>query len=186
MVGHGGHPGENRCRSGERLRVTENAADALEQGLAVQLRGCRRGWRGRSGHPHERSEVDRIRGIRGNLAGRSANHYHIRGILWGLIEHAARNSGALIHEQFVRDTLLNVVGFAREDEQRFVLRLPSEAGHGTIVAGGVQRALDTKSGTLRRSRTQVGLQGSIWRILYQPQPEGRGWNAENYIPVGEL
>jgi hypothetical protein len=40
---------------------------------------------------------------------------------------------ALLREELVRDSHLDVVGFAREHEEGFVLRFPAETGDGPII-----------------------------------------------------
>ena len=51
---------------------------------------------------------------------------------------------ALIGKQFVGNALLHVVGLPGEDDQRLVLRLPTEAGNGAVVAVAIGVPGDTE------------------------------------------
>ena len=65
------------------------------------------------------------------------------GVVFGLAtELAARREVALVREGFVGDALLDVVGFAGEDQQGFILRLPAEASNGPVVARAIGNATD--------------------------------------------
>ncbi len=55
-------------------------------------------------------------------------------LFWAVsIKDATRHSGALVRENLIGNSLLDVVGFAGKDRQGFILRLPSEALHGAVV-----------------------------------------------------
>src|SRR6266851_1919778 len=56
--------------------------------------------------------------------------------LWGLIP--------LLREQLVGHSLLHIVGFAHEDQEGLVLRLPPEPGERAVIAVPVLAAGNTK------------------------------------------
>ena len=74
---------------------------------------------------------------------------------------AARSGVAFVGEELVGDALLDVVGFAGEDQQGFVLRLPAEAGDGTIVAGVIGSARDTELSFCSGIGSSIGQNGCV-------------------------
>src|ERR1043166_5503513 len=98
------------------------------------------------------------------------------------VEPAASHGASLVREHLVRYALLNVVGFAREDQQRFVLRLPPEPGDAAVVACPVCVSADAE----RFRHSLIGRNRAVGYGFDQAQPEGRRRNAEFQIAVGEL
>src|SRR5262249_8660206 len=85
---------------------------------------------------------------------------------------------SLIRKQRVRDALLYVVRFARENSQRLVLGLPTEARHRTVIAvpvgwsGNPERLCDA----------DVCQNCAVFNCLNQPQPESRRGDPEPEDP----
>src|SRR5439155_2787082 len=124
-----------------RRGVTVRAARALEEGFAGGdgggAAGEREGRGRRSQEPHEEAEpLDGADGVR-------------RGGAVG-VGRGVRRAGeltilrlvALLREQLVGDAHLDVVGLAREEQERLVLRLPPEPRDGPIIAVVVRGARD--------------------------------------------
>src|ERR1043166_5336242 len=107
--------------------MAQATADGGEQRLAVQLGDRGSSGHGRCGEPQENGE--------GRYVSRVAAD-----ILGGLVEGAARYSIALVGEDFVGYAHLHVVGLAREDQERFILRFPTGTHDAAIVAADVECA----------------------------------------------
>src|SRR5262249_54732765 len=107
---------------------------------------------------------------------------------------AARGLVALLREELVGDTHLDVVGLACEHQQRLVLRLPAEAGDGAIVAAGVGHAADDAVGvtsyTLRlpggRAGRVAGANGRVVNVFDEARTHRWRRNAENDVGVATL
>src|SRR6266478_3530259 len=110
--------------------MAHGTPDIAEQGLAILLRVRRGNGRGWSEQSREHGEVNCVGAL-------NAYRRDVRIVFRGVIEDATADSRTLIGEHFVRNTLLNIVGFARKNEQRFVLCLPAESRYQTVVAGCV-------------------------------------------------
>ena len=106
-------------------------------------------------------------------------------ILGGGIRLAVLVAAALILEQLVGDALLDVVGLAREDEQRLVLRLPAEAGDGPVVPVAVEVPSDAEIGSLRGGAGEPAGQLLLGGVVDEPESEGRRGNAEDDVVRGE-
>ncbi len=67
-----------------------------------------------------------------------------------------------IWENFIRDTHFDVICLAGEQEQRLVLRLPSEASDSTVVAGCIHMSTYAEQALQSRGvRTQIVLDGGV-------------------------
>jgi len=101
---------------------------------------------------------------------------------------------ALCGEQLVGDAHLDVVGFAGEDEEGFVLSLPAEAGDGAIVGAevgvagekGVGMAGDALGGLDGGVGLEIGEDGGVGDGLDESCAEdGRG-DAEDDVGIAVL
>ena len=134
--------------------VAHGAAESVEMTLAP-LVVDRLGSGGRAAgreEAHEGGEGFDIGGSAGDGAG----------VIFG--EGVGSAGGVLFAlggEEFVGDAFLYVVGFAAEREERFVLRLPTEAGDGAVVAAGVEGPADAEGLFARGVRGQVGAERGI-------------------------
>jgi len=97
------------------------------------------------------------------------------------IKYASRYGRALIGENFVRYALLDVVGFAGEYQQGFILRFPSETRDGAVVSRGVEAPADLQRRPGRLRGVEAGLQNSVRSRLHQSHAEDRRRNAENDV-----
>jgi hypothetical protein len=83
-------------------------------------------------------------------------------------------------------TLLDVIGLASEDRQRFILSVPAEARDGAViaaavlVAGNAELALDTQVGVLE------GEDGGVRNHLDQAGAKDGSRNSEDHVTVGNL
>ena len=111
---------------------------------------------------------------------------HLGGIFRRSVVHAARDGRAFVAECFVRYSLLDVVGLAGKDHQRFVLRFPAEPSDRAVVAAGVENAADTELRFDPPVRGQVGLQGRVRSGFHQTEPKGWSGNSENHVAIGQL
>ena len=146
----------------ERGRVAEDATDLIESLLA---RGC--GWRlrgrwRRGEKTHERSEGDHV----GLVFGRE-------------VEGAAGRFISFGGEDLVGDALFDVIGFAGEDGQRFILRFPAEAGDGAVVGIAVFMACDAELGFELRVGGFVSRMVASSMASTRPSPNsGAGMRSE--------
>ena len=171
------------------------AADPGER-LASLLGGRRRRrGSGRGQHPHEVGKSFDVgdHGRVRNAAGRGSGREVERVIRSG-DEETARRFVALLREKLVRDAHLDVVGLAREHEQGFVLRLPSETSDGPIVRTEVHVAAEVCVGvpgdTQRPFLGCVGLHvrqdGRVGNRFDEPRAKDRSWDAENNVRIPTL
>src|SRR5258708_7559299 len=91
-----------------------------------------------------------------------------------------------IREKLVGDSLLDVIGLASENGQRFVLRLPAEASDGAViaaavlVAGNAELTLGIQIGVLK------GENGGVRNHLHQARAKSGSRNPEDDVIVGKL
>jgi hypothetical protein len=179
-------------------RVTERAPGPHERAAPNADRG-RAAWRvgrrsGRRQEPLEESEfLDRAQ------SGRSGRDLSVGDIIGDSGELAMRILLALLLEQLVRDAHLDVVGLAREHQQRLVLGLPSEPGNRSIIAivvrvprdcpsrhGDVGAAHDAElvlsGGAVRLVRQNQ----TVRNLLDEPSAEGRRRNPEDHVVARSL
>ena len=89
-------------------------------------------------------------------------------------------------ENVVGHPHLDVVRFTGEDGQRFILRLPSEAGDGAVVAAPVRHAADAHRRTQRRRRRRVADDGRVLNRLDQSEAKQLQRDAERQVAVAVL
>ena len=88
-----------------------------------------------------------------------------------------RSSGKYL----VGDAHFDVVGLAGENLERFVLRLPAEAGDGAVVAAVVGMAGDAEAAFERRNWRHVGEDGRVRNIFDQAGAEDGSGDAEDHV-----
>ena len=93
---------------------------------------------------------------------------------------------ARIREDFIRDALLYVVGFAGENQERFILRLPAKACNGSIVAATVLAAANTETLLRIVIRILVGKDGGIRDRFNEARSKGGCRDSENDVVRREL
>src|SRR6267378_6354020 len=182
----------------ERGSVTESATDAAEQALAVRdRRGSSRRIgrrRRRREEAHEETEffdvAYRVKSGRGSRIGDAVRNRR---------ELAARSFIPLGLKQLVGDALLDVVRFAGEEEQRFVLRLPPKTRDRAVIAVVVAYARDRAAGSveirvapdsqralLTAVARHVGEDRAVRNLLDQARAEYRRGDPEDHVVVREL
>jgi hypothetical protein len=119
----------------------KDAPDGIEHVLAAgdRRRSARRvgRWCGRREQAHEEGELlDGAQRVDGPLG------IGIRDAVGVTRDQAIRRLVALVLKQLVADAHFDVVGLAREEEQRLVLRLPAKPGDGAVVAVAVRLSAD--------------------------------------------
>src|SRR6266568_5310761 len=110
-----------------RIRSEQCAAVADGSRTGRERRRATGGSRRRQ-EPHEVCESDYIGGDVLRSPGREAGM-----VFRGRVNQALRSFVAFLREQLVCYSLLHVIGFARKNDQRFVLGLPPEARDGARV-----------------------------------------------------
>jgi hypothetical protein len=162
--------------------VAAAATDIDELVGALDRRIGRRGWRGRGQQTHEGREIDDVGGeIRRWTRGR-LGHGEIRRVLRRGVEPASLRIIPLVGKCLAGDALLDIVGLAREDQQRLVLCLPSKSRDCAVIAAGVELSRRDAEGRLwTRDIGRVGLKISVWNILNQSGSERRCRNAEDDV-----
>ena len=107
-------------------------------------------------------------------------------VLQEKMERAVPVRRSLRRKYFVRNALLDVVGFSRKYQQRLVLCLPSESRNRSIIAARVKTSANSQESFLSSIRRQVRSQYAVWSRLHQPQSKyGRG-DPEDYIVAAQL
>src|SRR5882724_10905612 len=99
---------------------------------------------------------------------------------------AVRRLVTLLLKRLVGDPHLDVVGLAREDQQRLVLRLPAESRDRSVVAVPVRTPADSETGLRERAGAQVGDDRAVLDLLDQPGAEDRRGDPENDVVVVDL
>src|SRR5271170_3231852 len=126
----------------ERRSVAGGAADLGEDRLAGRNRlrgriaGNSRSLRSR--RSEEAHEVGKLDGVAGNLIAGESEIGFVLGS--GIVEAGGRGIGAFVGEQLVGHAHFDVVGFAGEYFERFVLSLPAETSDRAVVAAVVGMA----------------------------------------------
>jgi hypothetical protein len=92
----------------------------------------------------------------------------------------------LLLERLAGDAHLHVVGLAREDEQRFVLRLPAEPGDRAVVAAPIDAPADTEIPLGERVGGQVGHDRAVADLLDEAGAEDGCGNPEDDVVVPDL
>ena len=158
-----------------RIRSEQCAAVADRGGTGRERRRAAGGSRRRQ-EPHEVCESDYIRGDVSRRPGREAGM-----VFRGRVKQALLLFFAFLLEQLVCYSLLHVIGFARKNDQRFVLGLPPEARDSArvtfavfvpansqrLLGGGVQQFVCDDRG--------------IFNPLNKTGPEHRGRNPEDDV-----
>ena len=93
---------------------------------------------------------------------------------------------ALLRKQLIGDALFDVVGLPGENHQGFVLRLPAEAGDGTVVAVAVFESGDTEELFGGRVGVLVSQNRGVGDGLDQPTPEDRSRYAKDHVVSHKL
>ena len=165
------------------------AARALEERPAGRdgggAAGEREGRARRGQEPHEEGELldgaDRVR--RGGALG-------IGRVIRRAGELTIRRLVALLWEQLIGNSHLDVVGLAREEQERLVLRLPPESRDGAVVAvvvGGtrdsdaVRPAGDAEGGLAARIDGLVVGDGGVWNRLDEARAKRGCGDAEDDV-----
>jgi len=194
LVGKGGARNRGRAAGDhvaglERGSVAEVAANPCERRPSIHDRFHVGGGGGRSQHPHEVGKSIDIREDGGIGSSREVDCVLGRGV-----EQTTGSLVALLGEDLVSDTHFDVVSLSREQEKRFVLCLPSEAGDGTVVGAAVGVATQMRvrvSGNARlplagRLGGHVGQDCRVGDRFDEPAAKGRRRNSENDVPVSAL
>ena len=104
-------------------------------------------------------------------------------VLWGGVEAAAGCLVAFGREDLVGYALFHVVGFAREDGEGLVLRLPAKAGDAAVIAVAVHSAANAELVFLRIGR-KVRENRAVGNRFDQPSPKQRCGDAERGVVLG--
>jgi len=163
--------------------VAHGAADGAEHGLAV-LNGLRRrivvnALCGRSG----RGEEAREHGEGHDVAGDGRAGTVEIGLIFRqrIVETRSRRIGAFGLEEFVGDAHFDVVGFASENLERFILGFPAETSDGAVIAAVIGMAGDAERGLGLSVRGHVSEDGGVGDIFDQARAESGRGNAEDQI-----
>ena len=141
--------------------MAHGAADGAEHGLAI-LNGMGGRIVGNTlGRGSGRREEAREHGEGHGVAGYGGAGAVEIGLILGqrIVETGCRGIGAFGLKEFVGDAHLDVVGFAGENLERFILSFPAETSDGAVVAavvgmtGNAESALDRKSTRLNSSHS---------------------------------
>src|SRR4051794_11131746 len=100
----------------------------------------------------------------------------MREVLWRAVEHAAGNAVALLGEDFIADALLDVVSFAGENKQGFILRFPAKPGDCSVVAVRIEAAFDAVVGFRLSVGRKVRDKNVVGNRLDQTSTEHRRWD----------
>ena len=103
-----------------------------------------------------------------------------------MIELAVRVVLPLILEQVVGHADLDIVRFTGEQQQRLVLRLPTEARDCAVIAVVIKASGYSQGALLLRIGSQRSFESVIGRALHQAQAERRRGNPEDDVPVRKL
>jgi len=147
----GGGSARNHCSCAKRRCMAVHTPNLRKQVASLFAGGC--GWSGCgwSEHPHEvgkRFDVGDDRGVRNaaRIAGGRGSGCEVKGVVGSGVEDTAGSFIALLREELVGDSHLDVVGLACEHEKGFVLRLPSETGDGSIVGTEIHVSAEVRVG----------------------------------------
>ena len=99
---------------------------------------------------------------------------------------AARRLVTLGLEQIVGDPLLDVVGLAREDQERLVLRLPAEPCDRLVVAVMVRATRDAERRLHEGVRVAVGEDRTVGNLLDQPSAKHRCRDSKDDVVGRDL
>src|SRR6185437_11472392 len=86
-----------------------------------------------------------------------------------------------LRERLIADALLNVVGFAGEDQERLVLRLPAKTSDGAVVAVTVESAAGAERSAVVSSVVE---QRGFINVFHQSRAKCRSGDTENDIARG--
>ena len=169
--------------------MTHGTADQSKKTLAVgdglRSTGIGRRGRRRSQKPHEHGELHDVAGNSGVLRGVHVAGIFGRGIHFAIRGKAASESfiraGAFVLEEFVGDAHFDVVGFACENLEGFILSFPAEAGDHAVISIPVRNAGDSQILLLLGVCQHVGVDGFLGNVLHQACAKGRRRNAEDNI-----
>src|SRR5207245_5743583 len=135
-----------------RRRVAERTADRREQPTTPRNRrgAARRVW-GRLRRGQESHEEGKLLDVAdGDGHVRAVRRRNVVG-LW--LRLTPRRLVPLRLEEFARDAHLDVVGLAREQQERLVLRLPAEPRNGPVVAVEVEHVVEPADAKRRLLRS---------------------------------
>ncbi len=157
---------------------------AILNGLRATSARARR--RGLIEHPHECCEHDDVARNGGGIA---AGREEIRPVLRRDVQQAAlRNRiwriASLVRKQFVRNSHLDVVGFAGKEIQRLVLSFPTESGNRSVVSIPVWLARNPQPLFQGRVYLRVVHDRFVRNRFDHAQPEERRGNPEDYVSLG--
>ena len=110
-------------------------------------------------------------------------------VIWRGGEETCWSLVALLREQLVRDSHLHVVRLAREHEQGFVLRLPSEARNGSVVCTAIRIAAQVRVGVTGNAQLcllgcvglDIGENRRVGNRLYESGPKDRRGDAKDDV-----
>ena len=158
----------------------------MGDGSATTRHGSRRLRRGEEAHEEgELLDVADRAGSRGGI--------HVRRV----VGHRPELAGffAFLRKELVADALLDVVGFAGEHQERFVLSFPPEARDRSVVAVSVRvagrkeplrTAPDPERGPGRGAGRVVGEDRGVGDRLDQAEAERRCGNPEAYVLASDV
>jgi hypothetical protein len=133
----GGGTARNLWTRGKRWCMAVNTAYLCERDAAFLAGGRRSSGSRRRQHAHEVGERFNV-GENGRVgtAGGSGRR-EVERVLRSGVKNATRRFVALLLEELVRHSHLDVVGLTRKDQQRFVLRLPPKTRHRSVIRTAV-------------------------------------------------
>src|SRR5271170_7177407 len=167
----------------ERRSVAGGAADLGEDRLAGRNRlrgriaGNSRSLRSR--RSEEAHEVGKLDGVAGNLIAGESEIGFVLGS--GIVEAGGRGIGAFVGEQLVGHAHFDVVGFAGEYFERFVLSLPAETSDRAVVAAVVGMAGNAELLFETGVGGHIGEDGGIGDIFDEAGAEDGSGDAEDEV-----
>src|SRR3984957_3361953 len=98
-----------------------------------------------------------------------------------IVETGGRGIGSFGVKEFVGDAHFDVVGFTRENRERFILSFPAEASDGAVVAAVVGMTGNSEGAFGLGVGLHVGEDGGVGDIFDQTRAEGGRGDAEDQI-----
>src|SRR6516164_10378809 len=174
-----------RLACGLRHDVASVTPDLLEYLPPSSRRSSVRHGSGRCREAHETGKIDDVRRIiRGRNTALKGVWCQIGAVLWHSVVLATRIGLAFIGKGFVGRSLFDIISFAGEDQQRFVLRLPAESRDRSVIGAAVEFTGNTQrpgEGTICR---QCRFEIAVGHVFDKAQPKYGCRNTKHDVFLG--
>src|SRR5258705_1056434 len=191
----GRKPPRNHGPRGKRRRMAMRASNLRKRRLPPLARRRRSRGSRRRQHPHKiRKPLNIRKPPRARPTAAPGSSREMQRVLRSRIEQAPRRLIALLREQLARHSHLHVVRLARKQQQRLVLRLPTESRNRPVVRVAVhvpaqvrvRMSVNSHRRFSRRVRLHVRKDRRIRNGFDQPRPKYGRRYTENNVRIPAL